>query len=85
MLEYQRKYVCVKCKHENDVEAQFENRFSIIFNAYLSDFYVLTLHKSIYLSLQSCLYAYPNSKGCQTQHTSFLLQGKIAQMYYYSK
>ncbi|KAI5644525.1 MCM2/3/5 family domain-containing protein [Phthorimaea operculella] len=27
MLEYQRKYVCVKCKYENSVEAEFENRY----------------------------------------------------------
>ncbi|XP_021189530.3 DNA helicase MCM9 [Helicoverpa armigera] len=27
MLEYQRKYVCVKCKFENCVEAEFENRY----------------------------------------------------------
>ncbi|XP_022825987.1 DNA helicase MCM9-like [Spodoptera litura] len=27
MLEYQRKYVCMKCKYENCVEAEFENRY----------------------------------------------------------
>ncbi|CAG5046497.1 unnamed protein product [Parnassius apollo] len=27
MLEYQRKYVCMKCKYENCVEADFENRY----------------------------------------------------------
>ncbi|XP_038217935.1 DNA helicase MCM9-like [Zerene cesonia] len=27
MLEYQRKYVCMKCKYENLVEADFENRY----------------------------------------------------------
>lgn len=27
MLEYQRKYVCVKCKFENCTEAEFENRY----------------------------------------------------------
>lgn len=27
MLEYQRKYVCLKCKHENCIEAEFENRY----------------------------------------------------------
>ncbi|XP_050665500.1 DNA helicase MCM9-like isoform X2 [Leptidea sinapis] len=27
MLEYQRKYVCMKCKYENMVEAEFENRY----------------------------------------------------------
>ncbi|XP_045535484.1 DNA helicase MCM9 [Papilio machaon] len=27
MLEYQRKYVCMKCKFENCVEADFENRY----------------------------------------------------------
>ncbi|XP_045496296.1 DNA helicase MCM9-like isoform X2 [Colias croceus] len=27
MLEYQRKYVCMKCKYENSVEADFENRY----------------------------------------------------------
>ncbi|XP_049871146.1 DNA helicase MCM9 [Pectinophora gossypiella] len=27
MLEYQRKYVCVKCKYENCIEADFENRY----------------------------------------------------------
>ncbi|CAH2266102.1 jg11106 [Pararge aegeria aegeria] len=27
MLEYQRKYVCMKCKFENSVEADFENRY----------------------------------------------------------
>ncbi|XP_022123387.2 DNA helicase MCM9 [Pieris rapae] len=27
MLEYQRKYVCVKCKYENILEADFENRY----------------------------------------------------------
>ncbi|XP_028170635.1 DNA helicase MCM9-like isoform X2 [Ostrinia furnacalis] len=27
MLEYQRKYVCMKCKYENEVEADFENRY----------------------------------------------------------
>ncbi|XP_037296917.1 DNA helicase MCM9 [Manduca sexta] len=27
MLEYQRKYVCMKCKYENCVEAEFKNRY----------------------------------------------------------
>lgn len=27
MLEYQRKYVCMKCKYENDIEADFEHRY----------------------------------------------------------
>ncbi|XP_023933953.2 DNA helicase MCM9 [Bicyclus anynana] len=27
MLEYQRKYICMKCKFENLVEADFENRY----------------------------------------------------------
>lgn len=27
MLEYQRKYVCVKCKYENIIEAEFEHRY----------------------------------------------------------
>ncbi|KAM3967013.1 LOW QUALITY PROTEIN: uncharacterized protein ACR2FA_011898 [Aphomia sociella] len=27
MLEYQRKYVCMKCKFENNVEAEFEHRY----------------------------------------------------------
>lgn len=27
MLEYQRKYVCMKCKYENCVEAEFEHRY----------------------------------------------------------
>lgn len=27
MLEYQRKYVCMKCNFENSVEADFENRY----------------------------------------------------------
>lgn len=27
MLEYQRKYVCLKCKFENCIEAEFENRY----------------------------------------------------------
>nr|XP_032515773.1 LOW QUALITY PROTEIN: DNA helicase MCM9-like [Danaus plexippus plexippus] len=27
MLEYQRKYVCMKCKFENTIEADFENRY----------------------------------------------------------
>ncbi|KAH9639377.1 hypothetical protein HF086_002066 [Spodoptera exigua] len=27
MLEYQRKYVCMKCRYENCVEAEFENRY----------------------------------------------------------
>ncbi|KAL0832169.1 hypothetical protein ABMA28_001626 [Loxostege sticticalis] len=27
MLEYKRKYICVKCKYENEMEADFENRY----------------------------------------------------------
>lgn len=27
MLEYQRKYVCLKCKYENEIIADFENRY----------------------------------------------------------
>ncbi|XP_072950044.1 uncharacterized protein Prp18 [Epargyreus clarus] len=27
MLEYQRKYICMKCKYENCVEAEFEHRY----------------------------------------------------------
>ncbi|RVE53562.1 hypothetical protein evm_001703 [Chilo suppressalis] len=27
MLEYKRKYICMKCKFENDVKADFENRY----------------------------------------------------------
>ncbi|KAI8420817.1 hypothetical protein MSG28_008018 [Choristoneura fumiferana] len=27
MLEYQRKYVCVKCKYENSIQAEFEHRY----------------------------------------------------------
>lgn len=27
MLEYKRKYICAKCKYENIVEADFENRY----------------------------------------------------------
>nr|XP_034828830.1 DNA helicase MCM9 [Maniola hyperantus] len=29
MLEYQRKYICMKCKFENTIEANFENRYII--------------------------------------------------------
>lgn len=27
MLEYKRKYICVKCKYETEMEADFENRY----------------------------------------------------------
>ncbi|CAK1544108.1 unnamed protein product [Leptosia nina] len=29
MLEYQRKYVCAKCKYENIIKADFENRYIV--------------------------------------------------------
>lgn len=27
MLEYQRKYICMKCKFENIIEGEFEHRY----------------------------------------------------------